>query len=146
MVIRFRSSAIVLKLITVRGILQQVRGGSRSFWKGGFARPIRFPGLWDGLVNQAFGYSSFLKDGDSFITYIRCTIKEKRWKSSLLCKHGDYSEESPHCFVVQGRFNPPNPPWIRLWFVIIKWRNWVLVTSEHTFETIALLFWLDFKG
>ena len=36
---------------------------------GGFARPVGIPGFSEeGVVNQAYGYSSFLKDGGSFIT------------------------------------------------------------------------------
>ena len=31
-------------------------------------------------------------------------------------------------------------------FIFIKWRIWVLITLEHTFETIAFLFWLDSVG
>ena len=37
-----------------------------------------------GVVNQAFGYSCFLKDGGSFITYIRCIIKEKKMKVKFI--------------------------------------------------------------
>ena len=46
---------------------------------GRFARSVGVPGFGeDGAVNQAFGYSSFLKEGDSFITYTRCPSKEKK--------------------------------------------------------------------
>ena len=60
-------------------MVQILRGGSRILPKRGGARPVGVPGFWEeGLVNQAFGYSSFLKGSGSFITHKRRTIKEKK--------------------------------------------------------------------
>ena len=53
------------------------------------------------MDNQAFGYFSFLKDGGSFITYIRNTIREK--VCTLFCG-------SNHIFVAQDHRIYPSTP------------------------------------
>ena len=52
-------------------------GGSRVLWKRGVARSAGVPDFREeGSGNLAFGFYSFLRNGSSFITNIRCTIKE----------------------------------------------------------------------
>ena len=110
------------------------RGGSKILRKWGVARPVGVAGIWEeDLVNQAFDYCSFLKCSGSFITYVRRTIKEKRYKSSLLCKHRDYGKESPYCFVAQGGLNPLNPP---LWSATARtFFNGVLQDARQGIQT-----------
>ena len=51
----------------------------------GVAMPVGVPVCEKmGWSTQAFSYSSFLKDGGPFITYMRCTIKEKNMQVKLI--------------------------------------------------------------
>ena len=71
------------------------------------------------MVNLAFGYSSFLKDGGSITTYIRCTITEKN-AGQVYYINMEIMARNPHIFFgSRGGLNPLNlpPPWIRHCFV-----------------------------
>ena len=62
------------------------------------------------MVNLAFGYSSFLKDGGSITTYIRCTITEKN-AGQVYYVNMEIMARNPHIFFGSRKgFKPPEPP------------------------------------
>ena len=75
----------------------KLAGMDLGFCEKGIARPAGVAGLWkDGMVNHFLGYSSFLKDGGSFIIYIRCTIKEKKDASRIYYANMEIMARNPH--------------------------------------------------
>ena len=100
------------------------RGESRILWKVGFARPVGVPGLWeDGLVNQAFGYSSFLKDGGSFITYtVQGAQLKKNDASQVYHVNMEIMGRIPHVVLwLKEELNPELPLDLSLFSCCLCW-------------------------
>ena len=93
-------------------------------------------------------FSSFTKDENEHDAIIRWLVNQR--SAIFLINENLIQLEN---MVIRYRSSATIPKLIivrdilqQVLIFFIKWCNWVLIISEYTFETIALLFWLELKG